>query len=108
MPARPEDEVGKRPPSTERKNEKAAKKIFRHLRSLLVGRRGGLERGRSLSDLVDTGKRTTNRKAHGKQKTSCQYSQASKENCAEAHRASWTSREPHPRDPDGKLYHEAR
>jgi len=49
-----------------------------------------------LTDLVESGKDTANRKADRKEKTSCQDSQASEENSALGHRASWTTRETAP------------
>src|SRR5229473_7417266 len=90
MPARPEDDVGECAAGTECKNEKAGKKIFRHLGDLLVDRRSGLRRDRLLSDLVESGKHTANSKADRKKKTHCKDSQAGEENCAEGHGASWT------------------
>jgi len=44
-----------------------------------------------LSDFVESGKRTANRKAEPKQEARCHDSQASEENFAEGHGASWNA-----------------
>jgi hypothetical protein len=88
MPAGPEDEVGDDDANTERENYKAAEKIPGDRRELRFGERIGRGRDRLLRRLVDSGKRTPDRKTERKQKTHRQDPQPGEEDLASGHGAS--------------------